>query len=190
MRMGTKLAVLRLSSVALAMLVMLITPAEASAGCAASGFITAAGGAFDRAARGGSAEAFSSAAERYTDVRAIGRFALGNFRPQLPSARQEEYFRLVRHFMGVFMAAHSQRMQVGSLQIVDCSGGGAISVTARTSSGQKIMFRLYQAGGSYRISDVNVQSVWLAQQLRSVFVGTIRNNNDDIGALFTYLKRK
>jgi ABC-type transporter MlaC component len=38
------------------------------------------------------------------------------------------------------------------------------------------------------VRDVNVSSVWLAQPLRSTFVGVMRRNRGDFAALFKYLR--
>ena len=126
------------------------------------------------------------AAARITDLRSIANFALGNYRASLPASRQGEYLVLARRFMGSFMASHSRSFHTGNLQVIDCTGP---TVSARTDGGQHLVFRLEQGGGSYLIRDVSVQSIWLAQQLRSTFVGAIRNGGGDIDALFSYLRR-
>ena len=41
----------------------------------------------------------------------------------------------------------------------------------------------------FLVRDVNVSSVWLAQQMRSTFVGVINRNGGDIDALFAYLRK-
>jgi ABC-type transporter MlaC component len=56
------------------------------------------------------------------------------------------------------------------------------------SNGKKIVFKLYKTKRGFLVRDVNVSSVWLAQQLRSTFVGVIRRNGGDINALFKYLR--
>ena len=45
--------------------------------------------------------------------------------------------------------------------------------------------RLAKAGGGYTVKDVNMQGIWLAQQMRSKFVSTISRGGID--GLFTYL---
>lgn len=154
--------------------------------CAAEPFVTAAGNAFQRAASNGSAEAFASAAARFTDLRAIANFALGSYRSALPAARQNEYHTLTRRFIGAFMASHARSFRIANLQVTDCS---ATTVAARSGAGDRLVFRLEQGGGGFVIRDVSIRSIWLAQQLRSTFVGTIRNGGGDIEALFSYLKR-
>ena len=55
------------------------------------------------------------------------------------------------------------------------------------ASGKPVIFRLVRSGGGYLVQDINVSSVWLAQQLRANFVGVIRRGGD-IAALFAYLR--
>lgn len=157
-----------------------------AAACAGGRFVMAAGDAFERAAAVGSAEAFSAAAARFTDLRSIANFALGSYRSSLPPSRRAEYFTLARRFMGSFMASHAAKFHTGNLRVTDCSDS---TISARTDRGERLVFRLEQGGGGYRIRDVSVQSIWLAQQLRSTFVGKIRDGGGDIGVLFSYLKR-
>jgi len=47
---------------------------------------------------------------------------------------------------------------------------------------------LTRSSAGYRVRDLNVSSIWLAQQLRSTFTGVIRRNGGDIGALMAFLR--
>lgn len=156
--------------------------------CAAAGFVHSAGEAYDRAASSGSAAAFASAAARYSDLRSISLFALGRYRKDLPKAREAEYFRLTRQFIGQTLKSHGSGFRGASLEIIECkTSGSSVVVTARTSGGTKVIFRLSKRGGGYSVQDINMKGVWLAQQMRSTFVGTI-NRTGSIDALFDYLK--
>lgn len=164
-------------------------PGQPQAGCPAERFIQNAGSAIMAAARRKSSVAFSGVASRYTDLDAIALFALGSSRASLPRARQAEYIALTRAFVGRFMAKHSKRFAGTSITIVSCSGGGGnLTVNARLSGGQKIVFKLGKGRGGYRVRDLNINAIWLAQQLRSTFTSVIRRNNGDVGALFEYLR--
>ena len=163
------------------------SPVRAEAKCDAAGFVRSAGQAYDRAASSGSATAFASAAARFSDLRSISFFALGKSRKDLPKSREAEYLRLTRQFIGETLKSHGSGFRGASLQIVECkSSGGNTVVTARTSGGTKVIFRLARAGGGYTVKDINMRGVWLAQQMRSTFVGTI-NRAGSIDALFDYL---
>ena len=156
--------------------------------CEAAGFVKSAGEAYDRAASAGSAAAFASAAARFSDLRSISLFALGRYRKDLPKAREAEYLRLTRQFIGETLKSHGSGFRGTTLEITDCkTSGGNVVVSARTSAGSKVIFRLAKRGGGYSVQDVNMKGVWLAQQMRSTFVGTI-NRTGSIDGLFDYLR--
>jgi len=174
---------------AVAALLLVPLPAHAASRCGPENFIISAGQAYDRAARIGTANAFSAAASRYSDMRAIAMFSLGRYRKLLPEAREAEYIALTGKFMGQFMLRHGSDFRVGRLSIISCSGPPSnIRVDARTSSGDKVSFRVYRARSGYLIRDLRVSSIWLVQQMRSTFVGTISRTNGDIDELFKYLR--
>jgi phospholipid transport system substrate-binding protein len=160
-------------------------PAQA---CEASAFIANAGHAFLSAARSHSAAAFSGVAARYTDLNGIAMFALGPNRKLLSKSQEAEYMSLTRGFIGRFMAKNSGSLTGGNLKVLGCSGPNtAMTVNTQMSNGKKVVFKVYKTKRGYLVRDVNVSSVWLAQQLRSNFTGVIRRNNGKISALFEYL---
>lgn len=157
--------------------------------CPASAFITNASNAFMGAARVHTASAFSGATARYTDLRGISMFALGPHRRLLSKSRESEYLALTRGFIGRFMMKHSRRFSGSGMTIKDCvTSTNALTVSTRMSNGKKVIFKLHRSKRGFLVRDVNVSSVWLAQQLRSTFVGVINRNGGDINALFAYLR--
>jgi phospholipid transport system substrate-binding protein len=172
-------------SVAFLVAAGLAPQALASADCAAGTFVMNAASAIQSAARSRSPAAFAGVAARYTDLRGIALFALGPHRSKLGKGEEGRYVNLTKGFIGRFMAKNAGRIAGSGLKVVDCS---ASTVTAQMSNGRKIIFRVYPTRGGFRVRDVNVSSVWLAQQLRSSFTGVIRRNNGDIGALYAYLQ--
>ena len=158
--------------------------------CPASAFVTNAGNAFMGAARVHTASAFSGVTARYTDLRGISMFALGPHRGLLSKSREAEYLALTRGFIGRFMMKHSGRFSGSGMTIKDCvTSSNALTVSTRMSNGKKIIFKLHRSKRGFLVRDVNVSSVWLAQQLRSTFVGVINRNGGDINALFAYLRK-
>ena len=164
-------------------------PSVAAGACEASAFITNAGNAFMGAARVQTAAAFSGATARYTDLRGISMFALGPHRRLLSKSREAEYLNLTRGFIGRFMVKHARRFSGSGMTIKECiASNNAMTVSTRLSNGKKIIFKLHRSKRGFLVRDVNVSSVWLAQQLRSTFVGVINRNGGDINALFAYLR--
>lgn len=176
----------RLFAAFVAIAVLGLAPQAQAAGCPAEGFVKSAGQAYDRAASSGSSAAFASAADRFSDLRQISFFALGQYRKDLPKSREAEYLSLTRKFIGDTLKKHGSGLRGGNLEVLDCdSSGGSITVTTRSAAGKKIVFRLAKAGGGYTVRDVNMQGIWLAQQMRSKFTGTVSRKGID--GLFAYL---
>jgi ABC-type transporter MlaC component len=107
----------------------------------------------------------------------------------LSKSSEAEYLSLTRGFIGRFLMKHADRFSGGEMQIKDCVvSNNALTVSTRLSNGKKIIFKLHRTKRGFLVRDVNVSSVWLAQQLRSTFVGVINRNGGDINALFAYLR--
>ena len=157
--------------------------------CPAEGFVQSAAKAYITAAHNGTPQAFTSAAGRFSDLRRISLFALGQYRQDLPRGREEEYVNLSRNFMGRFMAQYSGTFSAGAVDIVSCApGNGGLNVSAKLSSDKTISFRLRGGGGSYRVDDMSVSSIWLVQAMRSKFTGVIANHGGDVTALLDWLR--
>ena len=182
-------AVIRYLFVTLALLAFTL-PSHAAGTCPAASFVISAGKTYDQAARARSASALANGVDRYSDMRAMAFFALGRYRGLLPKGREAEYVGLTKSFMGRFMLQHGGDLRIGTLKIVECTGsGGNITVTARTSNGKAVAFRIAKSGSGFAVRDIRAGSVWLVQLMRSNFVDIIRRNQGDIGALLKYLKR-
>lgn len=165
----------------------LANTAKASS-CPAENYIQSAGEAFMSASRSGTASAFSTAASRFADLHSLALFALGIYRQQLPKSRETEYVARTRTFMGKFMAEYGSHFSGNSIVITSCNeSAGGLTVGTKLSTGQTLSFRLRKAGGGYRVQDVSVSSIWLAQTMRNKFTRIISENNGDINALMSYL---
>jgi ABC-type transporter MlaC component len=157
--------------------------------CPAAGYITNAANALIGAARTGSPSAISSTVSRYSDMRGIAMFALGPYRSKLPKGRQAEYVRLTKSFIGRFMASYSDEFRSAGFTPISCSpSGSGVIVNGKLSGGQRVILRVAKSRGGYRVQDLNISSVWLAQQLRSKFVSVIRKNGNDVDALLDFLR--
>jgi len=185
----TRFRVLFVLAVAVTLVVWPAGP-RAATGCDAEAFVNTAGLAMIRAARQKSATALAGVASRYGDLHSLAMFALGPHRKKLLKSREGEYVSLTRAFIGRFLAKYSGRFSATSLSVASCTGEAKTpTVTAKLSSGQKMVFRLYKTRKGYMVRDVNVSSVWLGQQMKSTFAGVLNRNGGNMDALFAYLKR-
>jgi phospholipid transport system substrate-binding protein len=180
----------RVVQLALAGFALGLVPAAVAADetCPATPFINTAARAFMQAANGGSPDAFSSAVARFSDINGLALYALGPYRNKLPRSRQQEYFQRTRTYIGKFMAEHASRFNADGISIKSCKPSGKVLVVdSRLSSGERIVWRLVGRGKGYRVEDVSVQKIWLAQQLRTNFVHMIRTSGESVDALIDQL---
>ena len=70
-----------------------------------------------RAAASGSPAAFASAAGRYSDLRSLSLFALGQYRKDLPKSREAEFLTLTRKFIGDTLQKHGSGLRGGALGV-------------------------------------------------------------------------
>ena len=179
----------RKTAAALAMAVMLgfsinVTAVEA-APCAAGKVAERAGNAFVKAARSKSSSAFAGALRSHADMRSIALFALGKHRKKLPKSSEGTYVKLTSRYVSRTLASFSKKFRANSVETVRCRGK---TVEARLNQlggrpPQKVLFRIK---GS-KVSDVNVQNVWLAQLLRSNFSSVLKKGGNNISVLFAHL---
>lgn len=161
---------------------------RASRDCAAAPFVNTAAQALMKAASAGTPDGFSSAVARYSDIRSIALYALGPYRSKLPKARQHEYVMRTKAYIGRFLAENARRFSATGIVISSCKGSaGKLLVDSRLSTGERILWRLATSGNNYRVEDVSVQQVWLAQQLRTNFVHMIRTSGESVDALIDKL---
>jgi ABC-type transporter MlaC component len=184
-RLGSALRTFRIFAAALALLTVMgvSAPQSQAANCPAAGAVMNAGSAFMDAAQSHSAGAFSSALARHTDVRGAALFALGQYRSDLPRARQREYVSGAQSFMARFLLEYSGPFRSSRDFVIDNCRGNLVETSFEGRS--RMVWRV--SGG--RISDVQVSGIWLALELRSKFTGIIRRNHGDVDALLDYLAR-
>ena len=140
--------------------------------------------------------AFGKLLDETADWPKIAAFALGQYL-RLPTPEQKtEYLGLVRDFVvKVYVTRladyHNEKLVITSSmpkgdkqaivesQINFTNGREPVKVT---------WWLIKDASGSYKIFDLNVVGIWLAQEQRSSFTSVISNNKEDFNALLTHLK--
>jgi ABC-type transporter MlaC component len=161
-----------------------LAPVTANAGggdnCQAGTFVNSAAVSLMRAAKSGSAGALTAAVASFSDINAIALNALGPYRSKLSKARQGEYLQRAKTYIGKFLAENAKRFKGSGITISSCRmAGGTLLVESRLEGGGRILWKVVEQG-SYRVQDVNVQQVWLVQQLRTNFVYKIRQNDENV----------
>ncbi|MGI9462760.1 MAG: ABC transporter substrate-binding protein [Aestuariivirgaceae bacterium] len=160
------------------------SPADA-APCAAGALAEKAGTAFVSAAKSRSSSAFAGALRKHVDMRSVALFALGKYRKKLPKGNEREFVKLTSTYVARTLTDFSKKFRASSVEAVRCRGTTIESKLNQLGGRppQKVLWRI--KGG--RVSDVNVQNVWLAQLLRSNYASVIKKGGGKISALFSHL---
>ncbi|MDH3740941.1 MAG: ABC transporter substrate-binding protein [Hyphomicrobiales bacterium] len=161
-----------------------VTTVEA-APCAAGAVAERAGNALVKAAKSKSASAFASALRKHADMRTIALFALGKHRKKLPKSSEGTYVKLTSSYVSKTLASFSKKFRASSVEAVRCRGKTVESKLNQLGGRppQKVIFRIK----GNKVSDVNVQNVWLAQLLRSNFSSVLKKGGNKMSALFSHL---
>jgi ABC-type transporter MlaC component len=166
-----------------ALAVSIFASPSMAADCPAGRVVKSAAAVFMDAARRESGPAFASALARYTDLRGMALFALGQYRSKLPAARHGEYVRNTHFYMTRFLLRNARSFRSSRTLVIEVCNGNIVETSLDGRS--RMVWRL--SGG--RIRDVQVSGVWLALQLRSKFTGILRRNDGDPDALIAFLRR-
>jgi ABC-type transporter MlaC component len=171
------------AALALSAAIGMYTPQSLAASCPAAPTVMRAGSAFMAAAHSGTLASFSSALAQHTDVRGAALFALGQYRSELPPARQREYLTGAQSYIARFLMQHAGPFRESRNLVIESCRGNLVETSLDGRS--RMLWRL--SGG--RVKDVQVSGVWLAIELRSKFGGILRQHRGNIDALLDYLAR-
>lgn len=159
---------------------------QASA-CQGAQVADAAGAAFLSAAKQGSVSAFSNALSTYADMGKITLFALGRYQNQLHPGRRTELTRLTSRYVSSTLAGFAKKFRGTSIHAIECRPGEVISRFNRGARGaERVTWRL----DGNKVTDVNIQNVWLGQLLRDNYSTVIKQGGGSIDALFHHLGAK
>lgn len=194
------LAALAFSFVVLAAAMSAATPAAAANDPAAEKFVTDVSSkaidiisdkSMDRTAR---EAAFGKLLNENADMQKIAVFALGQFRTKPDDAQKAEYLKLFDNFVVKVYVTRLSDYHNEKLVITGsgpAKGGAMVQSQINFTNGRepvKINWWLFKTGDTYKVFDVNVAGIWLAQEQRSAFTSVINNNGGEFSALLDHLK--
>ncbi len=140
-------------------------------------------------------EAFSHLVVNNTDIRAIGKFTLGQYRRTLTPAELEDFLDLFKNFTENF---YKKRLGEYSGERLNVKGSLVRSAKdvivmselrfAFAEEPLEVNWRLRKQDGQYAIRDLQVVGIWLALEQRSQFTSVIANNGGRIDALLDSLR--
>ena len=138
---------------------------------------------------------FKTLLRRYANFHSVPKSSLGPYRKQLPASRAREFQRLVEDFTARLFATYSRQFAGRNLQVVGSRPRGQ-SVIVNSNivyyderKPSPIKWMVARRGGGYKVSDINIQGVWMSLYIRSQFVSILKKNKGDFDALFAYLRK-
>lgn len=149
-------------------------------------------------------EAFRALLLENVDMRRLPAFLLGQYARLPDDSQKQEYLHLLQEFTTRIYFVRLQEYADDSIQVTgsrDKNNGREVVVTGsiRLRDRDKPLsldwWLLRQPGedgaaDSFRVFDVRVAGIWLAQEQRSGFVSVIRNNQGSFDALLSHLRRQ
>ena len=140
--------------------------------------------------------AFGELLDETADMKKIAAFALGQY-VRLPTDEQKsEYLNLVRKFIvKVYVTRlsdyHNEKLVITGSQTKGSNQALVDSQINFTNGREPVTvtwWLIKGKDGDYKIFDVNVVGIWLAQEQRSAFTSVIANHNDNFNALLDHLR--
>jgi phospholipid transport system substrate-binding protein len=143
--------------------------------------------------RSGTAAAYYKMISRHADVPSIALYALGPYRGDLKRSQQAEFFRGVGMFIARYFADQAREYPVVQAEISPSvrpdDDEVLVHSTVRLASGSSytVVWRLADAGGDYKVRDVQVLGFSLRYLKRSMFQSYIARRGGAFQALFVAL---
>ena len=131
-------------------------------------------------------------------VREISLFVLGPYRRNLTSDQKEEYIKLIKRFVSEIYSIRLASFPSGDFSVVGSNDTGRSGIIVKTliqflddPNPTKIDWRIIKnKNGDYKIFDIRVIGVWMAQEQRSTFTSFLSKNNGNIDKLMDRLRKQ
>ena len=131
-------------------------------------------------------------------VREISLFVLGPYRRNLTTNQTEEYINLIKRFVSEIYSIRLASFPNGAFTIVNATDNGRSGIIVKTliqfegnKNPTKIDWRIIKNQNSeFKVFDIRVIGVWMAQEQRSTFTSFLSKNNGDVDKLMFKLKEQ
>lgn len=175
------------SAVTVLFLALVLSGPAVAARCPGAEVVQRAAAALMTAARAGSASQFARTLEAYANMDAIAMFALGKYRDRLPASKRRQFVSLTTSFVSRTFNDYRLKFKAQSMEVSDCRFGTVRTIFRfRGVQGKQWVIWKLQGG---RVSDVNLQHIWLSQLLRTELYRVMADNQGNIDALFRHLRK-
>jgi len=131
-------------------------------------------------------------------VREISLFVLGPYRRNLTTNQTEEYISLLKRFVSEIYSIRLASFPNGVFTIVNATDNGRSGIIVKTliqfegnKNPTKIDWRIIKnQNNEFKVFDIRVIGVWMAQEQRSTFTSFLSKNNGDVNKLMFKLKEQ
>ena len=131
-------------------------------------------------------------------VREISLFVLGPYRRNLTTDQTEEYINLIKRFVSEIYSIRLASFPNGAFTIVNANDKGRSGIIVKTliqfegnKNPTKIDWRIIKnQNNEFKVFDIRVIGVWMAQEQRSTFTSFLSKNNGDVNKLMFKLKEQ
>ena len=141
-------------------------------------------------------EEFRTLLEANAELDRIGVFALGQYARTTTPEERKQYLQLVREFIVKIYLSRLSDYSNEKFVVLDSipKGSKEVIVSSRIefTNGREpvpVEWRLTKGNG-YKVFDVKVVGIWMAQEQRDTFTSVIRNNNGNFQALLDHIQRQ
>ena len=134
--------------------------------------------------------------EQYFDMPAIAKYMLGSYWRKATPQEQTDFTAVLTDFLALaygkrFATYTGHEMEVGRVRD-EGDGRSVVFSTVKLPSGDpaRVDWTIEQAGDSYKIADVKVEGLSLADTHRQEFASVISSNGGSVSKLIEVLKKK
>ncbi len=132
-----------------------------------------------------------------TDIDTIAQFTLGKYASSLDVSERREFGTLLEEFIAKVFIGRMSDIKGTAIEVLRTQekkpGKDYLVQTIAKIEGQspvRVNWRVYKnKGGNFRLFDISIEGLWLAQEQRSTFVDIIGKNKGNLKVLFDHLRR-
>ena len=130
------------------------------------------------------------------DIKKISLFILGPYRKNLKSSESSKYFNAIKNFISKVYAKRLSSYPSGNIKItkVEEKGRRGIIVSSLVNFNDRPnpisidWWILKSSVSNYKVFDIRISGIWMAQEQRSTFTSFLSKNNGEIANLINKIE--
>ena len=130
------------------------------------------------------------------DIKKISLFILGPYRKNLKSSESSKYFNAIKNFISKVYAKRLSSYPSGNIKIIKVEEKGRrgiivsslINFNDRPNPISIDWWILESSVSDYKVFDIRISGIWMAQEQRSTFTSFLSKNNGEIANLINKIE--